>query len=94
MVATKTKASFTLDQGLYQRAEKLSRTLRLSRSEFYSRAIEDLVIALEERELKDRINEAQASLSDEARAEGEDVTVFLREATARTQQRAHRQDTW
>jgi metal-responsive CopG/Arc/MetJ family transcriptional regulator len=84
MPGSKAKTSFTLDQDLFTRAEDLSRKLHISRSEFYARAIDDFVRTLEERELKERINAAQLSLSDDARAEGQAVTEFLRRATART----------
>ena len=94
MAGAKTKTSVTLDQNLFVRAENLSKKLHLSRSEFYSRAIEDLVCALEQRDLKERINAAQASLSAEARAEGQAVTEFLRAATVRTLQRNPEPDAW
>jgi len=90
MPASKTKTSFTLDQDLFARAEDLSQKLHMSRSEFYARAIDDFVRTLEERELKERINAAQLSLSIEARAEGQAVTEFLQHATSQTMGR----DAW
>ena len=90
MAGSKAKTSFTLDQDLFVRAEDLSRKMHISRSEFYAQAIDDFVRTLEERELKERINAAQLSLSDDARAEGQAMTEFLRRATERTVGR----DTW
>jgi predicted transcriptional regulator len=84
MPGSKAKTSFTLDQDLFARAEDLSHKLHMSRSEFYARAIDDFVRTLEENELKERINAAQLSLSDDARAEGQAVTEFLQRATAQT----------
>jgi len=84
MPGSKTKTSFTLDQDLFARAEDLSHKLHMSRSEFYARAIDDFVRTLEENELKERINAAQLSLSNDARAEGQAVTEFLQRATAQT----------
>ena len=84
MPGSKAKTSFTLDQDLFARAEGLSRKLHISRSELYARAIDDFVRASEERELKERINAAQLSLSSDARDEGQAVTEFLQRATART----------
>lgn len=81
--AMKTKTSFTIERSLYERAEGLSKQLHLSRSEFYARAIADYVYAIEERELKERINAAQASLSQDAQAEGQAVAAFLRRAATR-----------
>lgn len=84
----KTKTSFTLDRELFERAESFSNKLHLSRSEFYAQAIDSFVRTLEERELKERINAAQAALSEDARAEGDAVGAFLRRATARTMEQA------
>lgn len=94
MTPSKTKTSITLDRELFDRAEGLSRQLHLSRSEFYARAIADFVRAIEERDLKERINAAQASLGDDARAEGQAVTEFLRRATSRTLEQSAGRDTW
>ena len=82
--AVKAKTSFTLDHDLYERAESLSKKLHLSRSEFYARAIADYVHALEAYDLKERINAAQVSRSQDARAEGQAVSDFMSRATART----------
>lgn len=81
--AMKTRTSFTLERSLYERAESLSKKLHVSRSEFYARAIADYVHAIEEREIKERVNAAQASLDQDAQAEGQAVALVL--ALARRQ---------
>jgi len=94
MPGLKTKTSFTLDRDLFDRAEDLSKKLRLSRSAFYAQAITDFVRTLEDRELKERINTAQASLSEDARAEGEAVSRFLRRAAPRTPESGSEDELW
>lgn len=94
MAASKTKTSFTLDRNLFTRAERLSKKLSLTRSDFYARAIADLVQTLEDQDLIARINAAQASLSNDALDEGHAVTAFLREATARTLRETTGSEPW
>ncbi|HWE63474.1 MAG TPA: ribbon-helix-helix domain-containing protein [Chloroflexota bacterium] len=94
MAGSKTRTSITLDRDLFAQADRFSRQLHLSRSEFIEHAIKDFVRVLEERELKDRINAAQAALSDEARTEGQIVTEFSRRAAVRTRERSVDPDTW
>jgi metal-responsive CopG/Arc/MetJ family transcriptional regulator len=84
MAGTKARTSFTLDRGLFDRAEHLSKRLHVSRSEFFERAVEDYVTLLEAEELRERIDAAQASLSEEEQAEARAVTEFLQRATAHT----------
>ena len=88
MAGSKTKTSVTLDRDLFARAEELSKRLRLSRSEFYARAVEEYVCSLEERALKDQINAALASLSADERAEGDETTAFLHHAAGMLPQHA------
>ena len=94
MATSKTKTSFTLDHDLFARAERLSKKLKVTRSDLYTRAIADLVQALEEQDLVARINAAQASLDDDAQDEGRAVTAFLRAATARTLREATESEPW
>jgi metal-responsive CopG/Arc/MetJ family transcriptional regulator len=94
MAATKARTSFTLDRDLFERADRFSKSLHLSRSEFFERAVEDLVQTLEQEELRARIDAAQAALDEEADAEGRAVTEFLQRATAQSLHRAPGSDAW
>jgi metal-responsive CopG/Arc/MetJ family transcriptional regulator len=84
MAGTKARTSFTLDRALFARAEHLSKRLHVSRSEFFERAVADYVAELEAQELRERIDAAQAALSEEEQAEARAVTDFLQRATERT----------
>lgn len=90
----KTKTSLTIDGALFERAESLSKKLRLSRSELYERAIEDFIRVTEERDVTERINAAEASLSADARAEGDAVVAFLGRAALRSLEAPAAPDTW
>ena len=52
------KTAFSLPNPLFKRAERLAKRLRLSRSELYARAVQDLVERLEDEEITRRLNEA------------------------------------
>jgi metal-responsive CopG/Arc/MetJ family transcriptional regulator len=84
LAGTKARTSFTLDRDLFARAEHLSKRLHISRSEFFERAVEDYVAVLEAEELRERIDAAQASLSEGEQAEARTVPEFLQRATVRT----------
>jgi metal-responsive CopG/Arc/MetJ family transcriptional regulator len=84
VAGTKVRTSFTLDRGLFERAERFSKRLHVSRSEFFERAVEDYVTLLVAEELREHIDAAQASLSEGEQAEARTVTEFLQHATART----------
>lgn len=94
VAVTKARTTFTIDRDLFDRADRFSKQLHLSRSEFFERAVADLVQTLEQQELSERIDAAQASLSEEAMAEGRAMTEFLQRATARSLHRVPGSDVW
>lgn len=55
------KTAVSLPDDLFRRAEATARTLRISRSEFYARAIAEFLDARQEETITERLNEVYAS---------------------------------
>ena len=55
------KTAISLDRKLFERAEKLARELRLSRSGLFSTALQDYMRRLADRNLLERLNAAYAA---------------------------------
>ena len=75
------KTAISIDRDLINAGEQMARELNVSRSDLYSRALQSLLRQERRRAIMDRINEVEASLTDEDRAEERVVTEGLSRAT-------------
>lgn len=62
---SRTKTAVSIDEGLFREAEALAGKMGISRSELFSRAVEEFVRERENREILERLNEAHAGGLDE-----------------------------
>jgi len=89
------KTAISIDRKLYDAGEQLAHELNVSRSDLYGRALQALLQERQRQEIMDRINEVQASLTDEERADERVVVDGLQHAFEDTLRRtAERGDSW
>jgi metal-responsive CopG/Arc/MetJ family transcriptional regulator len=74
------KTAISIDRKLYDAGEQLAHELNVSRSDLYGRALQALLQERQRQEIMDRINEVQASLTDEERADERVVVDGLQHA--------------
>ncbi len=74
------KTAISIDRQLYDAGEQLAHDLNVSRSDLYSRALQALLQERQRQDIMDRINEVQASLTDDERADERVVVDGLRHA--------------
>jgi len=69
MKVSHVKTGISIDEGLFKEAEALAEKMEISRSQLFSRAVEEFVRERENRELLERLNEAHAGGLDEEEQE-------------------------
>ncbi len=74
------KTAISIDRKLYDAGEQLAHELNVSRSDLYGCALQALLQERQRQEIMDRINEVQASLTDEERADERVVVDGLQHA--------------
>ncbi len=71
------ETAISIDRELFDEGERLAHELNVSRSDLYSRALQSLLRQRRRQSIVDRINEAQASLTDEERADEQRIVDGL-----------------
>ena len=78
------ETAISIDRELFDAAEHMAHELHISRSELYGRALQDLLRRQRRQAIMEQINEVQASLTDEERAEEQAITEGLQYAFGET----------
>ena len=61
---TSVKIAISVQEALFEQAEKIANEMKISRSRLFNLALEDFVLRYRNRELLEQINEAYADLPD------------------------------
>jgi len=61
---TSVKTAISVQEALFEQAEKIAKEMKISRSRLFNLALEDFVLRYRNRELLKQINEAYADLPD------------------------------
>ena len=61
---TSVKTAISVQEALFEQAEKIAKEMKISRSRLFNLALEDFVLRYRNRELLEQINEAYADLPD------------------------------
>ncbi|MGH3087825.1 MAG: hypothetical protein ACRDSJ_10980 [Rubrobacteraceae bacterium] len=85
----KAKVAISIDEELFKEADKRAGWMKVSRSEFYERAVAKFVRDQESREITDRLNESYADGPDE---EEREYTERMREYQAWRLRRMEEED--
>jgi len=59
------KTAISIDENLFKEAEKLSAKMKISRSQFFSKAVEEMLERKKNQRLLEMINESVTELSDD-----------------------------
>ena len=76
------KTAVSIERHLFDEGEELARKWKVSRCELYARALSDLIRLQRRREIQERINAVEDSLTDEERREEQSVTEGMRRMTS------------
>lgn len=86
------KTAVSIERHLFDEGEELARKWKVSRSELYARALSDLIRLQRRREIQERINAVEASLTNEDRREEQSVTEGMRRMTSEALRATARSD--